>query len=186
MSQLLPTLLPPTSSSKAHPPHPAHLHRTRSPTLLPGCCSLLPALGGFLCSGSEAFPHGKGLVGRGRYSCHPATALRSLYIQAREPAGLRHAVWQRGSLAACLLERLLAAPLDQLTPGTRPLSCRVSQEGEQPQQPTGTGRSYTRSAHPVNQGNSSCCQPNPKPSAKQRRRSAGSPLTLALRSLLVP
>lgn len=40
VSQLLPTLLPPKSSSKAHPSHPAHLHRTHSPTFLLGCCLL--------------------------------------------------------------------------------------------------------------------------------------------------
>lgn len=55
VSQLLPTLLPPTSSSKMHPPHPAH-HHTRSPTFLLGCCGLLPALSSSLCSSSEALP----------------------------------------------------------------------------------------------------------------------------------
>lgn len=41
-------------------------------------------------------------------------------------------------------------------------------------------------AHPWDQGHGSCWQPSPKPSAKQRRQSAGLPLTLVLRSLLVP
>lgn len=60
-SQLLPTLLPPTSPSEACPSHPAHLHHTCSPTFLPGYCSLLLARSGSPCSGSEAFPMGKGM-----------------------------------------------------------------------------------------------------------------------------
>lgn len=60
-SQLLPTLLPPTSPSKARPSHPAHLYHSCSPTFLPGCCGLLPAPSGSPCSSSEAFPMGKGL-----------------------------------------------------------------------------------------------------------------------------
>lgn len=46
--------------------------------------------------------------------------------------------------------------------------------------------SSTGLAHPWDQGHGSCWQPSPKPSAKQRRQSAGWPLTLVLRSLLVP
>lgn len=61
VSQLPPTLLPPTSSSKARSPHPAHLHCACSPTILPGRCRLLPAQSNFPCSGSKAFPLGTGL-----------------------------------------------------------------------------------------------------------------------------
>lgn len=88
MSQLPPTLLPPTSSSEAHSPHPAHLQHTHSPTTLLGRCCLLPALSNFPCSGSKAFPVGMGLW-ISREVCHADAGLPSIDIQQRKAAGLR-------------------------------------------------------------------------------------------------
>lgn len=190
VSQLLPTLLPPTSSSKTHPPHPAHLHHTRSPTFLLGCCSLLPALSSSPCSGSEALLMGKGLWIESDALVTLILSLHSIYIQPRKTAGLRHAVWQQDSpgclpagevtgSSAGLAHLWDWSMLLQSVVGRRAMSSLAMAAHRDRQ-------SYTRSAHPINQGNSSCCQPSPKPSAKQRRWSAGLPLTLALRSLLVP
>lgn len=95
--QLLPMLLP-------RPPS-RHTSPCSLPWDAPGTERLPPA-------SAPNLPRGKGPVDGVRYACHPATALHGIYIQPREAAGARRAAWQRDRLAACLLERLLAAPPD--------------------------------------------------------------------------
>lgn len=56
--------------------------------------------------------HAKGLVDRVRYTCDPSAALHSISMQLRKPAGLCALSGRGTALAACLLERFLAAPLD--------------------------------------------------------------------------
>lgn len=162
MNNLLPILLPATL------PPPLARHIPHTSTFPLGCYSLLSAPSGSPCSGSEAFPMGKGLWIKSDMLV--TLTLPSIYIQPRKPAGLRRAVWQQDS-AGCLpagevtgSSAGLAHPWDrsmlsQSVVGRRATSClaTAAHRGRQ---------SYTRSAHPINQGNSSCCQPSPKPSAK--------------------
>lgn len=99
-SQLLPVLLP-------HPPS-----RHTSPCSFPAAPLGCSRHGAAPPASAPNLPRGKRLVAGVRCACHPDTALHGIYIQPRKAAGLRRAVWQRDRLAACLLERLLAAPPD--------------------------------------------------------------------------
>lgn len=177
MSQLLPTLLPPTSSSKAHPPHPAHLHRTHSPTLLLGCYSLLPALGGSPCSGSEPLPHGKGLVGRCRYRCHPPTALRSSTFRrgSRQEQGTlagSGAAWLPACWRGCWQLRWISSPLGPVHPLAecrRKESKRSSPQGQANPTPGQLNQSTRETAPAANP------TPNPAQSKGDRLRGRPSP-----------